>query len=253
MVIAERTPSSKAVLPRSVDRALSIIGTFRQGRPRQTLSEISRNAELPLATTYRMVNSLAEWGALERDERGRYHVGLRLWEVGSLAPRSMALQRIARPFMHDLYEITHYSIHLAIREGMETVFVERFQSPSQILTRPRVGGRHDMHTTAVGKVLLAFSPLEERDRMLAAQLPATTDVRAFTQELAEVRLRGYAISGTDLNTEYMAVASPITAPGGSVVAALSLIMRYEDADERNAAHLVRVAAGGISRALSAKR
>jgi len=253
MVIAERTASSRAALPRSVDRALSIIGTFRQGRVRQTLSEISRNAELPLATTYRMVNSLAEWGALERDERGRYHVGLRLWEVGSLAPRSMALQRIARPFMHDLYEITHYSIHLAIREGTETVFVERFQSPSQVLPRPRVGGRHDMHTTAVGRVLLAFSPLDERDRMLADQLPASADERAFKRELDDVRIRGYAISGTDLNTEYMAVAAPITAPGGSVVAALSMIMRYEDADERSAAHLVRVAAGGISRALSAKR
>ncbi|MGO1410127.1 MULTISPECIES: IclR family transcriptional regulator [unclassified Microbacterium] len=253
MVIAERAAPPKAALPRSVDRALSIIGTFRQGRARQTLSEISRNAELPLATTYRMVNSLAEWGALERDDRGRYHVGLRLWEVGSLAPRSMAMQRIARPFMHDLYEITHYSIHLAICEGNETVFVERFQSPSQVLTRPRVGGRHDMHTTAVGRVLLAYAPLDERDRMLHEQLPPTVDAHAFKRELAEVRIRGYAISGRDLNTEYMAVAAPVTVPGGQVVAALSLIMRYEDADERNAAHLVRVAAGGISRALSAKR
>lgn len=253
MAITGHDPHSKVALPRAVDRALSIIGTFRHDRARQTLSEISRHADLPLATTYRMVNSLADWGALERDDEGRYHVGLRLWEVASLAPRSMALQRIARPFMHDLYEITHYSIHLAIREGAETVFVERFQSPSQVLPRPRVGGRHDMHTTAVGRVLLAYAPLDERDRMLDAQLPAEVDRRAFTRELSDVRIRGYAISGTDLNTEYMAVAAPITAPGGIVVAALSLIMRYEDADERNAAHLVRVAAGGISRALSVKR
>ncbi|MGO1770797.1 MAG: IclR family transcriptional regulator [Microbacterium sp.] len=253
MVIAATEPTAKAALPRSVDRALSIIGTFRHDRPRQTLSEISRHAELPLATTYRMVNSLAEWGALERDDQGRYHIGLRLWEVASLAPRSMALQRIARPFMHDLYEITHYSIHLAIRVGTETVFVERFQSPSQVLTRPKVGSRHQMHTTAVGRILLAYAPLDERDRMLAEQLPPSVDERRFKQELADVRIRGYAISGTDLNTEYMAVAAPITAPGGTVVAALSLIMRYEDADERQAAHLVRVAAGGISRSLSAKR
>lgn len=251
MVIAD--PENKVALPRSVDRALTIIGTFRHDRTRQTLSEISRHAELPLATTYRMVNSLAEWGALERDEQGRYHIGLRLWEVASLAPRSMALQRLARPFMHDLYEITHYSIHLAIREGAETVFVERFQSPSQVLPRPRVGGRHAMHTTAVGRVLLAYSPLEVRDKLLDAQLPSSVDERAFKRELADVRIRGYAISGRELNTEYMAVAAPITGPGGAVLAALSLIMRYEDADERNAAHLVRVAAGGISRAISAKR
>ena len=89
-----------------VDRALAILGTFQGGRARQALSDISRNSGLPLATCYRITQRLVEWGALERDAENRYRVGLRLWEVASLAPRAVGLQRLARPHLQDLYETT---------------------------------------------------------------------------------------------------------------------------------------------------
>ncbi|GGH48871.1 IclR family transcriptional regulator [Microbacterium album] len=251
-----QTTGGERPVPRSIDRALSVIDTFRHDRTRQTLSEISRHSGLPIATTYRIVERLTAWGALEREPGGRYHIGLRLWEVSTLAPRSMALQRVARPFMHDLYEITHYSVHLAIKEGLEVVFVERFQSPHQVLHRGRVGGRLPMYHSATGKVLLAYAPPEEREETLRALadaedgLPPLDEVRNV---LAHVHARGYATSSPELNPDYMAVAAPIVAPGGAVIASLSLVVKAGDTAERDALHLVRVAAGGITRALAGRR
>ena len=78
-----------AVAPgRSVlGRALAVLDSFSNGRPEQTLGAIAQETGLPSATAYRLVNELVAWGALERVGRGRYRIGLRLWQLGSLAPR----------------------------------------------------------------------------------------------------------------------------------------------------------------------
>src|SRR5438552_19070867 len=91
-------------------RALRVLSAFSAEHLALTLSEISRRSELSLTTTHRMVGELTAWGALERGEDGRYRIGLRLWEIGSLAPRSIALRDAAMPFREDLYEATHENV-----------------------------------------------------------------------------------------------------------------------------------------------
>lgn len=241
-----------------VDRALHILGSFEEDRPRQSLSDISRNTRIPVATVHRIVKRLTAWGALERDTTGRYRIGLRLWEVGSLTHRAMDLQRIARPYLHELFEVTHYSIHLAIREGTEAVFVERFHSPRQTHLTPRIGGRYPIHATAVGLVLLAHAPDEVQQTVLAGDLERYTefthaDPDALSRALAEVRHRGYAVSDRQVSLDYLAVAAPVISADGVVIAALSLILDPHEADERSAIHLVRLTANNISRALSVQR
>ncbi|WP_425245569.1 helix-turn-helix domain-containing protein, partial [Streptomyces sp. NEAU-NA10] len=68
------------------DRLLSVLAAFDHAHPALSLTDISRRAGLTLTTAHRLVAALTEWGALERDESGAYHVGLRLWEVAALAP-----------------------------------------------------------------------------------------------------------------------------------------------------------------------
>src|SRR5687768_3561328 len=69
-----------------VGRALRLLDAFSAERPELTLSEIARRAGVPLATTHRLLNELRTWGAVERGEDGLYRIGLRLWELGTLAP-----------------------------------------------------------------------------------------------------------------------------------------------------------------------
>lgn len=239
-----------------IDRAFAILGTFQGGRARQSLSDISRRTGLPIATCYRIVKRLAEWGALERGGDGRYNIGLRLWEVASLAPRSVGLQRLARPFMQDLYETTGYASHLAIREGLELVSVERFQSPRRQVRRPLPGRRYPMHATAIGLVLLANAPDNVRSEVLAGPLKAFT-TRTYTDPaqleriLDEVRRSGYAVSDRQVDNVHVGVAAPVRGADGAVLAAISLALTEQDVDGKNMIHLVRLTATSISRALVA--
>ena len=237
-------------------RALRILETFGVAKAGLSLSEISRRSGVPLTTTYRIVRELAEWGALERDGAGTYRIGLRLWEVAALAPRSVGLQRVALPFMQDLYETTRRGVHLAVREDHEVVFVERFVSPETASERPRVGGRYALHATAVGLVLLAHAPIELQEDVLAGPLEAFTpwtysSERELREVLADVRRRGYAISDRQISPDFVSVAAPIYGPENTVVAALSLIVPHTDSYGPHQAHLVQATARGISRALGA--
>ncbi|MFL2000434.1 MULTISPECIES: IclR family transcriptional regulator [unclassified Microbacterium] len=239
-----------------IDRAFTILGTFQGGRVRQTLSEISRRTELPIATCHRIVQRLTEWGALERETEGRYRIGLRLWEVASLAPRAVGLQRLARPYMQDLYETTGYATHLAIREGRELISIERFQSPRRPARRPLVGNRYPMHATAIGQVLLAHAPEEIRAEVVEGDLeqftPRTyTDRETLTRVLDDIRRSGYAVSDRQVDNIHVSVAAPVFGADATVIAAVSLALTEQDVDGKNMIHLVRLTATSISRALGA--
>jgi DNA-binding IclR family transcriptional regulator len=237
-----------------VDRAMAIIATFQCEYVRQSLSELSRRSGLPVATSYRIVQRLVAWGVLERDDDSKYRIGLRLWEIGSLAPRAMGLQRVARPYMQELYEATHANVQLAIREGHELLSIEHFRHPTLSRVWPRIGGRYALHTTAIGLVLLAHAPKDVRDEVLASKLRRFTehtyvDPVELERVLADIRQRGYAISDRQVDLVHIGVAAPVCSPDRSVVAALSLVCVREEANTRSMIHAVRLTADGVSRAL----
>ena len=82
-----------------IGRALQLLDAFSADRPELTLSDIARRAGMPLSTTHRLLHELCAWGAVERAEDGVYRIGLRLWELGSLAPRGQGLRERALPFL----------------------------------------------------------------------------------------------------------------------------------------------------------
>ena len=250
--------------PSVTSKALGILAAFTAQQPRLTLSEIGRRTGLPLTTAHRLVGELVGWGALERDEAGRYRIGLRLWEVASLAPRSPGLRERAMPFLEDLYEVTHENVQLAVRDGLEAVYVERISGRQAVSVVSRVGGRLPLHATGVGQVLLAYAPAEVQDGVLAAQLKAftkftITEPRRLRQVLAEVRRTETAVCDQHVELGSLSIAAPVFGPpdgaaeisaGPSVVAALSVVVPSEGADRLALVPAVRAAARGISRRLT---
>jgi DNA-binding IclR family transcriptional regulator len=236
-------------------RTLEVLGAFTPDRgPVLTLAEISRAADLPLTTTHRIVGELVEWGALERTPSGELQVGLRLWQVASLAPRGLGLREIALPFMEDLYVASHENVQLAVREGTEAVFLERLAGRRSVRVLTRVGDRFALHATGVGLVLLAYAPHEVQQEVLDGPLRAwtpytVTDPRQLRRTLAEVRRTGLAVSDRQVTVDAVSVAAPILGPQGDVVAALSLVVRHGTLEPAALAAGVRSAAGGISRAM----
>jgi DNA-binding IclR family transcriptional regulator len=230
-------------------KVLAVLGAFTRERPALTLSDISRAVDVPLSTAHRLVGELCGWGALERDVDGRYRVGLRIWELGALAPRGLGLREAALPFMEDLYEVTHENVQLAVRDEDEVVFVERFAARDAVVVLTRVGGRFALPPTGVG-----HAPLEVQERVLATPLErytryTITDPRELRRVLAEVRRTGVAVSDRQVTTDAVSVAAPVEVRG-SVVAALSVVVRGNSAAAvRSMTPGVRAAARGISRTL----
>ncbi|HVV12984.1 IclR family transcriptional regulator [Amycolatopsis sp.] len=254
--VAVHVDDDRAVQGRSVtSKVLALLDAFSPACPELTLSELARRAGISLSTAHRRAAELAEWGALERGQDGRYRIGLRLWEVASLAPRGLVLREAAMPFLEDLYEVTHENVQLAVREGLELVFVERITGRRAIPVLTRVGGRFALHATGVGLVLLAHAPAEVQEEILGSPLRAYTD-RTITdpvrlrEVLASVRRTGYAVSDGQVTVGSVSVAAPITGPDGTVLAALSLVAHADGAQPAALAQLVRTAARGIARALT---
>lgn len=240
-------------------KVLALLAAFTPDAAELTLSELARRAGVALPTAHRRVAELVAWGALERGPDGRYRIGLRLWEVAALAPRGLGLREAAMPVLEDLYEVTHENVQLAVRAGLEVVYVERIAGRGSVRVLTRVGGRFALHATGVGLVLLAHAPVDVQEEALGAKLRAltertVTDPVRLRQILADVRRTGYAVSDRQVTMDAVSVAAPILGPDQAVVAAVSLVVRYDPdasaAQPPALAPLVRTAARAISRTLA---
>jgi DNA-binding IclR family transcriptional regulator len=241
-----------------VDRALALLEAFDATRPHLTLSELSRRSGIPASSALRLAGRLLAWGALERGTDGRFSIGLRLWEVGSLAPRGHGLRQVALPFMGDLEEVTRQHVLLAVREGDEALMVERLSSHGAVAALYRPGGRMPLHSTGVGLVLLAFAEAGFQERVLAQPLihqpeKVPVSAAALRRTLAEIRRDGLAIFRRGAPGPIVSVAAPVHDAQGTVVAALSVLVPAENAEPRLLGPAVRTAARGISRGLGARR
>jgi DNA-binding IclR family transcriptional regulator len=240
-----------------VARAFTVLEAFTAERPSLALSEIARRASLPLTTTHRLLAELCAEGALEREADGTYRIGLRLWEIASLAPRGVLLREAALPFLEDLYEVTHENAQLGVREGHEVVYIERITGRRAVRVLTRVGGRFPLHASGIGLVLLAHAPESVRRDVLEGRLQRFTpytviDPGRLGRILAQVRRDGVAISDRQVTDDAMSVAAPVTGPQGEVIAARSVVAKAGGNVAPRLAPVVRAAALGTSRALSVR-
>ena len=238
----------------AAERLLAVLGAFDHRHPSLSLTGISHRAGLTLTTTHRLVATLTGWGALERDDAGTYRVGLRLYELAALSPRGIGLRQAAMPFLEDLYEATHENVHLAVRDGLEVVYIERISGRSAVGVRSQVGARWPLHATGVGLALLAHGDSALQEEVcggdLASFTPFTvTDPARLRRVLAEVRRAGCAVSDRQITEDALSVAAPVRGPRGEVTAAVSVVVPVRGSRPRALVPAVRIAARGISRAL----
>ncbi|MGJ3562218.1 IclR family transcriptional regulator [Streptomyces sp. INA 01156] len=175
------------------------------------------------------MKELVEWGALERDEQGRYTVGLRLWEVAQNAGRH--LRDTARPYLQDLFSLTHETAHIAIRDGDEALYIDRIYGSTRVPRASRVGGRLPLHATAVGKVLLAYEEEWVRAAYLDHRLEAATrhthvNPGRLAAELRRVRDEGYATTQEEVRAGSCSIAVPVRIEPHP--AAIGLVMLSSD-------------------------
>src|SRR3954465_1282562 len=220
-----------------VDRAFALLSSFDAGHRSLSLGELSRRSGIPTSSTLRLATRLMAWGALERGADGRFTVGLRLWEVASLAPRGQGLKQVALPFMGDLEEVTRQHVLLAVRDGADALLVERLSAHQAMPVLYRVGGRLPLHSTGVGLVLFAFADPAFQEDLLAqplVHLPENVPVSpaALRRTLAEVRRDGLATIRRRAPQPLVSVAAPVFGADDKISAALSVVVPRENAEPR---------------------
>jgi DNA-binding IclR family transcriptional regulator len=240
--------------PTVTARVATMLAAFDTEHGALTLSELSRRTDLPLTTAHRLAGELSRHGMLERDELGRYRIGLRLWEIAATAARAVDLRETALPFLQDLCTTTRENVQLAVLDGCEAVYLERLSRPGAVHVVTRVGSRLPVHATGVGLVLLAHAPIEVQDEVLAGRLTrltryTVTDPRRLRRILADVRRDGYVVSDRQVETISVSVAAPVRDRAGRVVAAVSVVVAAARVPPRAFVAPVRSAADAISRQL----
>ena len=254
--------AGRSALPgRSVtSRALGMLDAFDGASPRLTLTEIAQRSGTPLATAHRLLAELADWGALVRRPDGRYEIGRKLWDLGLLAPVQLELRQVAAPFLLDLHTTIRDTVHLAVRDGLQALYVERISGRESVPMVSQVGSRLPLHATGVGKVLLAAAPpgvVEQVLRSLTRQTRHTVvEPGRLRRELAEVRRRHYARTSEEMSPGAASLAVPIQVDGRDgplVVAALGIVVPPHRRDLPRLVPVLEVAARGIGRELGRTR
>jgi len=234
-----------------IGRVALVLGAFRPEDQSVGVSELARRTRLAKATTFRICAELVEHGFLERTE-GAFRLGIRLFELGEQANRPHDLRKMAIAHMTDLRSATRQTVHLAVLDGTEVVYVLILRSRTAPPLASRVGGRLPAHATGVGKALLAYSPADTVAHVIASGLvrlgPRTiTDPALLLAELAKVRHDGVAYEHEESGTGVACAASPVLAADGNPIAALSVTTSSGEADLLRLGPAVRTAALALGR------
>jgi DNA-binding IclR family transcriptional regulator len=229
----------------SIIRASNILRYFSKEGSHFKTSELARQLHLDRSTTYRILVSLEKCGFVEKDEKtGEYFLGMAAFEIGNTYLRQMDFVLISKPVMVDLAAKLQETVHLAVLSGTEIVYVDKVDSPRTLGVMSKIGQRGFLHSTALGKVLLAFQPEAESSRMmkqikLTPFTANTISSRAkLMDELKKVRRQGYAFDFRESEQGVECIAAPIRDHLGNVIAALSISGPQRKISTPNETHFV---------------
>ena len=215
--------------------------------------ELSRRSGLPKSTVFRLASEMCRERLLERQEDGRYGLGLRLFEIGERVPIYRSLSEVARPVMEDLREATRQRIHLAVLEGVDVVYVE-IVGANLLSVGSRTGGRfpasRDRGGQGAARLLTGRSRAgPDRRRPATPHAPDDHDAGALQRDLRQTRTRGFAQDREESHVGVSCVAAPVFGSDTKVRAALSITGRTTSIDPARLGPAVLTAAHTLGRSL----
>lgn len=212
----------------SVQKAARVLCAFTRDEREFGVRELARRLDLGKSATHRLLATLCAEHLIEQDRKtGRYRLGIKIYELGTLVPAHQGLHEAASVCIDELHDRTRETVQVGVLDGAEVVYLERREGIRTLSTFDRFGHRNHAHCTATGKVLLAALPQRELERVLEGDLPARTpysitDPVVLLEELKRARRLGYAENVRESDPEIASVAAPIRGSLGAVVAAISV-------------------------------
>ncbi len=213
----------------TADRALDVLGAMLTARRPLTLGEIADACGLAPSTTHRLLASLMRHNFARQDpETSKYALGLGLLEFGHAILNDLDVRELAAPALTELNRATGETVHLAVLDGHDLVYIDRRDTHHGVRVHTSIGRRGTPHTTGVGKALLAHLSDAAIDAYLA-RVPlepktanSISDPDALRADLARVRDRGYATDDGEDKDHVCCIAAPILGRGGQPLASVSI-------------------------------
>ncbi|SDK05031.1 IclR family transcriptional regulator [Natronincola ferrireducens] len=213
----------------SVERALAILEVLSDYGEGVGITELSTNINLHKSTVHRLLLTLIQKGYVEQNpETSKYKLTLKLFELGNKPLEKLDILTVAKPYLHQLKEVTHEVVHLVIREGTEIVYIDKVESENKIRMHSRIGTRSPMYCTSVGKAIMAYLPEEEVERLwenseIKRLTPHTiTDLNVMKKTLKEIRQKGYALDEEENELGIRCIGAPIFNHRGELAGAISV-------------------------------
>lgn len=215
-----------------------------------TLAQVCARTGLARSTVHRLLVDLTALGWVARNG-STFELGIGVFQLGERVAVKHRLRSAAMPFMQDLFAVTEQTVHLAVRDGHDAVYVEKLHGHTALPLPSQIGGRLPLTCTGVGKALLALEPPEVRAEILARPLRrctgrSVTDARVLARELDDIRRTGVAVEREEAAVGGCCVASPVVV-GGRAIAALSVSVPTEQFRPDLSAPAVRTAALALGR------
>jgi len=211
---------------RSVSIAVSVLECFLT-TSELGASEVARRVGVAKSTAHRALASLATGGLLDRSGRGRYRLGLRLYDYGQLAIDRLYLREVALPILAGLRDQIGETVQLGIPAGAEVLYIDRLEGTNGLRFHSDSYRRVRAHSSSTGKAIAAWNPAVER-AVIAAGFPRHTPRTAVTTagyraKLVEVRAAGYAVSTEEFEVGLSSVAAPVMLAGSVATISIAAI------------------------------
>ncbi len=212
----------------SVANAILLMKTFSDEQSELGISALAERLGLAKSTVHRLASTLVEAGMLEQNrETGKYHLGLAVFELGSLVRRKIDMSFEAKPWLLTLRDQTGETVNLSILDHGSVVCVNFFESKKVNRISSGMGLRKPVHCTAEGKALMAFQSPAAIQQVIDGKLDRRTlrtvvNPTALQEEFAVIRARGYATDEEEYELGVRGIAAPIRDDSGVPVAAVGV-------------------------------
>ncbi|WHY68855.1 IclR family transcriptional regulator [Neobacillus sp. SuZ13] len=231
----------------SVDRALKILDLFDERERELTITEISKRMNLHKSTVHSLLKTLELHHYIsQNEENGKYLLGLKLIERGNMVVSNLDLRNIARKHLEWLSETTNLTIHLVILDGQEGVYLDKVEGSGVTVVYSRIGRRVPIHTSAVGKSLVATKTDSELDLLLDGYMYTRHTEKSigskeeFLAEIERARIAGYSIDNEENEPGIVCLAVPIKDYSGKVIAAVSVSIPAAKVNDETQNYYIRI-------------
>ena len=211
----------------SVDRAIELLFILESASRDLGVTELSKMLGVQKSTVHNLLQTLMARDFVRQTDSGRYTLGFRLMRIGHAAAERLDIRRLALPILHELAAEASEYVLLAVLNKDEITIVENVAPPRTTFIVPRFDYCNAFHSSALGKVFLAFGPEERQFGMLNRELPRHTPVTlvehsALIEEIKKIRCQGYAVSCNETLEGVTCIGAPIFNAHGKVEAAVSV-------------------------------